>query len=213
MTFDRFLHRFPLIIAAMLGLCLWASQAHAQGSTRATPCDPATPNNAICVVWTPPATNTDGMPTVLPLTYRVQRSMNDQTHYADLVTASTASNFYDKSLTPGLYFYRVFANCVGSGCSESVASNSASRTATSPPVTPNPPVIQVVQVVIGVNTAPVYTVLKDGSRSDTLAGFSPVGSECTGPVLFKYRKLSWRKPVVWMPWGVVATSSVAAPCA
>lgn len=187
-------------------LLLLPALAHAQ---RVTPCNNATPSNAVCIVWTASTTWTNGTPIVVPVTYRVEQ----RTGSGAWTTVTTVSQpqAYVVNLAPGTYTFRVFA-IANSQVSD--ASNEAVKEATAPPpVIPTPPVIQVVQVIIGVDHAPVFTVLADGSRSNTVGGMVPVGTECTGPVIFRYRNKDWRKPVTFKPWGVSATARVAAPCA
>jgi hypothetical protein len=86
--------------------------------------------------------------------------------------------------------------------------------------TPNPPVVTVQAVVAGINMAPAYKLLADGSRSQVVAGFVKVGTACSGPTLFSYRNRGYRlvenKSVLW--WSPTLADvrnppPVAAPCA
>lgn len=136
-----------------LTLALLGSTAHAQSATRATQCDPATPNNAICVVITPPATMVDGSPTILPMTYRIEQKVGTGA-FTTIATALATPKFYVKNLAPGTYIFRGYALC-SPGCTESGASNEASRDATAPVVQPNPPVI-IVAVTIRADGPPIF---------------------------------------------------------
>jgi predicted phage tail protein len=128
-------------------------------TTRVTPCNAATPNNALCVLWTAPANNTDGTPIVLALTYRVERLT--QTNPATWMTVNTVSTTqaYVTNLAPGTYTFRVIAIAGGK---ESDPSNSAAGTVATP--TPNPVVITIAvnispdapPTIVQVNGAQVY---------------------------------------------------------
>jgi hypothetical protein len=205
-----------LITACLLAIALLAAAAaEAQTSgTRVTPCDPATPNNALCVEWGASTTYTNGqaIPAGTTVTYRVERLTLTTLPTWILIESTAQVRSYVRNLAPGTYTFRVVAivNSI-----ESLPTPSATGTATAlPPPVPNPPpTIQVVQVIIGVDHVPVFTVLSDGSRSNTVGGMVPVGTECEGPVLFRYRNKEWRKPVTFKPWNTPATARVAAPCA
>jgi hypothetical protein len=202
-----------LLTALALTVALVACQpAEAQtAGTRVTPCNAATKNNELCLVFTAPIANTDGTPIAGLITYHVERLQQvTGGTWMEIATTSQAQ-YLVTNLAPGTYTFRVLAAV---GTSKSAPSNTANGTATAlPPPIPNPPVIQVVQVIIGVDHAPVYTVLSDGSRSSTVGGMVPVGTVCEGPVLFRYRGKDWRKPSSFKPWGVSSTARVAAPCA
>ena len=210
-------HRFIGALAAVLFVFCLVGIAKAQtvppAGTRVTPCDAVTPNDAVCITWAAPATMADGMPTVLPLTYRVQQSMTDQTHFADIGTALTASSLYVKKLAPGTYYFRVYANCTPN-CTESGASNIANKATTSAIVQPNPPALQVVQVVIGVGVAPIYRAVTPTHLGSTLFGFVPVGREC-GKFVAKWRNRNWYLVTVQPSelWYTTDATNLAAPCA
>lgn len=192
--------------ASILALCV-AGIAHAQEppGTRATPCNLATPNNALCIVVTPPTVNEDGTPIVLALTYRVERLVGS-TWTPVTTTASTLH--YLTGLAPGTYTFRVLAIAGGR---ESLPSNTAARDVQQP--APAPPVIQVVQVVIGENVAPVFTVLSNGTLSKTWVGFARVGVACDGPSVSTYLGYQWRRPAEWgKRKGISSSARVAAPC-
>jgi hypothetical protein len=193
--FDRWLDEFCLVILALV--C--AAVARAQ-----TPCAKVADNRAH-VCWEAPIVNTDGTPIVLALTYDVEQQTG--TTWTRVATGLTSLDWTSGVLTPGTYTYRVIANAGGRS---SDPSGTANKTATNPQ--PLPPSIQVVQVVIGVDHAPVFTVLSDGSRSTTVGGFASVGTPCEGDVLFRYRNRDYRKPVAWKPWSTSSSARVAAPC-
>jgi hypothetical protein len=194
-----------ILIAALL--LLVGSLAQAQ-TTRNTPCDPATPNNALCVMWGAVTTWTNGDPLTGAVTYRVERMQQTAIQSWLLVETTSGLRSYVRNLAPGNYTFRVIAiaNAV-----ESAPSNNGTGSVAFPP--PSAPVIQVVSVVIGADHAPVFTVLKDGSRSTTVGGLAPVGVECETEVLFKYRGKNWHRPKSWKPWSTPSTARVAAPCA
>jgi predicted phage tail protein len=163
------------------------------------------------VVWTAPTINTDGTPIVGAISYRVEQKFGA----GDWVTVATVATTqaYVVGLQPGTYTFRVFSIVNGLA---SDASNTATKdaTAVSPPK-PNPPAIQVAQVVVGVDHSPVYTVLANGDRSSTVAGMAEVGTACELPVLFTYRNRTYMKPVAWKREkgvSVPLTAIVGAPC-
>lgn len=199
-TRDRIIH--AVILLSLFG-AFALSKAEAQ--TRSTPCNASTPNNAVCLTWGAVATRTDGLPTTFPVTYRAEQQAGTGT-FTTLSTVS-ATQFYVQNLAPGAYTFRVFAI---ENSLVSAASNLASRTIVQAP--PTAPVI-VIAVVIGVDHSPVYTVLADGTRSNTVGGFAAVGTECTGPVLFRYRNRDYREPKKWKPWSTSVGRKVAVACA
>lgn len=106
------------------------------------------------------------------------------------------------------YCFRAFSrNTYGV---ESAASLVVSKTVPAP--TPNPPVLAV-PVIAGMLVTPVYSVTKVGAMS-TFVGFTDVGTQCTGLVLFTYRSKSFREvPRASVKlWGSTSLR-LAAPCA
>ena len=186
-----------LTLASLIGSVAWGQAP----PTRSTPCNAATPANAICVSWEVP-NYVDGTPIALPITYRVEQKAG-----ATWTAVQTVSNTraYLTGLAPGTYTFRVVAIVGGK---ESVPSNEAGRSVEQP--APSAPVIQVVQVVIG-DHQPVFTVTKSGVG--TFAGVARVGTECEGAVLFRWRGVEWRAPKEWSPWETASTVVVGAPCA
>jgi hypothetical protein len=194
-----------MLAVALLSL---AGTAHAQ--TRATPCDPATPNNALCVSVEPPALDTAGLAIVLPLSYRFEQRVG--TGPWVVVSASQSSpHYYARNLAPGLYTFRAWA-IIQDRASPTSSPEGSGTVAPSTPTAP--PAILVVQVLIG-KDAPVFTVVgTDATRkAGTFAGYAAAGTPCEGPVLFTWRRFEWRKPTTWERWETAATASVAAPCA
>jgi hypothetical protein len=170
--------------------------------------------NSNTVQWDAPTACDTGDPvSACPVqTYRVERSNSPTGSFTTLATvAGNVLTYTHTNAVAGQNCYRVLS--VGSN-GASGPSTPACRTNTSPTPIPNPPTnTRVVSVVAGLDHVPVFTVLANGTRSSTVAGFTSAGSNCTGPVLFTYRGVSWRKPVQWVPWQTPATASVAAPCA
>jgi hypothetical protein len=195
-------------------LVLLAIAGTSYGQTRSTPCDPATPNNSLCITWEAVTQSTDGK-TLASVYYRVQRRIGTTGAWTDLAPNLTALRYYDQNLTPGTYFYRVFAGC--SICSaESASSNIAQRDATAPPLIPTAPVITVA-VVVGMGHAPVYRLTQAGKRDERYSdacGFIEVGKECEGPVVYRFRGASFRKVASSdvKNWGVTCGDNVVAPC-
>lgn len=134
------------------------------------------------------------------------------TRIAEQIVAAPATSFTITNLGPGTYCFRAFSrNTFGQ---ESAPSGVVQRVI-APPV-PNPPTLTTVAVVAGLNMAPLYRINADGSRGAVVVGFIPVGSECSGPVVYRYRDRNYHRPsdlteIKW--WATSPTSNVAAPCA
>lgn len=168
------------------------------------------------VSWTHPTTNTDG--SALPLaqitgTTVVWGTSSTALTNSKLVTGTATSTTLD--LAPGTWF--VGARSMANGNSSAV-SNIVQVVIPQP--TPNPPVVTVQAVVAGLNMSPVYKILADGSRGSAVFGFVPVGTECSGEVVFKYRDRGYRKVShgTVVPWNppladVRSPPPIAAPCA
>lgn len=206
-TRDKILN--AALLLAFFGLFAMA-KAHAQ--TRSTPCNAATPNNAICIVATAPTLREDNTPITGTLTYRTERQSG-----SSWVAVGTTSvpRVYVENLSPGTYTFRMIAI---EGAVESAPSNTASREATAPPPSPpKAPVIQVVKVTISSDYAPVYRIAGDGkSLTYTMFGLVPYGRTC-GEYVTTWRKLAWHRIVIRNPekelWGTKDASELAAPCA
>lgn len=206
------------IAAALAALSLIASfePAAAQTSaTRVTSCDAKTPNNALCIEWLQVTTMNSGLPMVLQPVYRIEHKLGAGA-WETLATGVTDTKFYAKNLANGDHTFRVYPTCAESNCREGPASNEATGKSSTPIVIPDPTTIRVVRVTIS-NDAPVYRVVGNaGSYSrGEMFGLVPVGRECKGPVLFRYRGKSFRQVdvVAVELWGTTDTSRLAAPCA
>lgn len=151
-TFERYVGAFCLTIGLLL-IC-----GIAQAQTRNTNCDAATPNNAICLDGTAPTTNVDGTPITLPLRYRWEQRLGTTAAWATVASDLLIPKYYATGLPPGTYYFRLFANCVGTGCIESAASNVTSRSATANPIQPNAPII-IIAATIREGQAPVYRIV------------------------------------------------------
>jgi len=141
------------------------------------------------VSWTHPTYNTDG--SALP----VAQITGTTVVWGTSATAMTSSKLVTGTATsttidfgPGTWFVAARTNANGNS---SAVSNVAQVVIPQP--TPNPPIVTVQAVVAGINMSPAYKILADGTRSQVVAGFVSVGSACDGPVVFKYRELSYRE--------------------
>lgn len=136
---------------AILALAL-AGIANAQA--RVTPCNAATPTNAVCLTATAPTTNTDGSPITGALTYRWEQRTAPSGQWAAIGTQATLQK-YVTGLAPGSYEWRAFA--INSGGLESGPSNVAGRDATNSP--PNAPVI-IIAATIHADRPPTYRIIQ-----------------------------------------------------
>jgi hypothetical protein len=167
--------------------------------------------------WVHPTTNSDG--SALPLsqitrTTLVWGASETAMTSSKVVTGNATTTTLD--LAPGTWY--VAAKVTANG-NDSPNSNVVQLVIAQP--VPNPPTLSVVPVVAGINMSPAYKMLADGTRSQVIAGFVPVGTACDdGPVVFKYRNRSYRRisaaKVQW--WNppladVRSPPAVAAPCA
>ena len=203
--FDRWVGEFCLLVLALV--C--AGVAQAQSGTRVTPCHAATPNNAICITVTAPTMHEDGTPIVLPITYRYERQAGSAW---TVLTTTSATLHYLTGLSPGTYSFRVLAIVGGR---ESLPSNVAGRDVQQPATAP--PVIHVVQVVIGMDHAPVYLLTQSGQRDQRYkdaCGYIEVGRACEGPVVYTFRQARFRRvsEADVKPWGASCSGFVVAPC-
>lgn len=186
---------------AAVGLCLLAGIAQAAVRT---------------VTWTHPTTNTDGssLPvSAITRTTVVWGPSATNMSNSKIVTGTATTTTLD--LAAGTWF--VAAKTTANGNDSNL---SALVQVVIPQPTPNPPVVTVQAVVAGLNMSPAFKVLADGSRSSVVAGFVKVGTACSGPVVFSYRKRDYRivprETVTW--WNppladVRSPPPVAAPCA
>lgn len=173
------------------------------------------------VSWTNPTQNVDG--SSIPasgagslVSTRVEVGTCSGTAFgtriSEVVVPAPATSTTIDNLAPGPHCFRAFSrNTFGQ---ESAASNVAAKTIPTP--VPNPPTITTVAVVAGLNRAPLYRINADGSRGSVVLGFVPVGAECVGPVVYRYRGADYRRvsPSVAVQWWQTSpTTSAAAPCA
>lgn len=166
--------------------------------------------------WVHPTTNSDG--SALPLSQITRTTLvwgSSQTAMTSskIVTGTATTTTLD--LAPGTWYIAAKTTANGND-----SPNSNVVTVVIPQPVPNPPTLSVVAVVAGLNMSPAYKILTDGSRSSVVAGFVPIGTECSGPVLFTYRNRGYRsvsrEAVKW--WNptladVRSPPPVAAPCA
>lgn len=149
------IHKTARISASIVGAMVLFGVTHpalAQTSaTRVTDCDPATPTNAICVTHGVVNTRIDGLPTVFPVTYRVEQKVGAGAFVA--VVTEAATKHYIKNLAPGDYVFRVIAleNLVASD-----PSSTASKSIIQAP--PSAPVI-VIAATIRSDGPPIYRIV------------------------------------------------------
>jgi hypothetical protein len=195
-----------LVLSALLG---GFAQAQTSG-TRVTLCSAATPNDAICIEWA--AVTMAGTTPITGVTYRVEHRIGSTGNWNTVASNITQLRHYAQSLAVGEHYFRVYAACA-TCTAESLPSNAASKMATRPPLVPDAPVITIA-VVIGLDHAPVYSIVSGNKRGGEVIGFVPVGTECTGNVLFRFRGDSYRRVSCAdvKTWDVQCRNP-AAPCA
>lgn len=210
-------------LVSIIALVALSAAAHAQGATRNTACDAATPTNAICLVWTHDGKDVTGVSLGKPVTFRVQQRVGTGGAFTNIATGLAATQIYVKNLAPATYYFMVFANC-SPDCIESQASNTGSRDASNPVTQPTPPILTIA-VVIGNGITPVYRILGSAGKyyPGEMYGFVPVGRTCTGDKkVYSYRgKAFWRVSVNdgSVPnqptelWGTSNNANLAAACA
>lgn len=145
---------FTLFMFALLFACV--TQAQTTG-TRATDCDPATPNNALCVKWTGIAVDTNGN-AITGVTYRVQQRLGTAGNFATVSTGQTGVTYYAKNLAVATYYFQVYAACTAC-TAESAGSNVASGASTAVQVVPATPVI-IIAATIRANGPPIYRIIQ-----------------------------------------------------
>lgn len=175
----------------------------------------------VTVTWTPPTQNTDG--SAIPATgagsidqTRVEygtcsgpTSSVFGTKAGEVAVPAPATSVKITGFAPATRScFRAYArNTYGV---ESVASLTVAKDIPAP--TPNPPVLAV-PVIAGMLQTPVYSVTAAGARS-AFVGFTDVGTQCSGPVLFSYRAQSFREvPKAAVKLWASTTQRLAAPCA
>jgi predicted phage tail protein len=179
--FNKKISTIGLFCLALGAMCV-AGYAQAQTSgTRVTPCNAATPNDALCVQGDAPTANTDGTAITGVLSYRLEQRVG--TAGAWVTGASQATlQWYVTGLAPGTYYFRAYAKV---NSIESAASNTVNAPTTAPPPpVPNAPVLRVTKVTISSDRAPVYEVLLDEQTFAAVRGGKvgtvKVGNVCDG---------------------------------
>lgn len=169
------------------------------------------------VCWTHPTTNTDG--SALPVSQITRTTVAWGPSETDMpntkiVTGTATCTTIDFAPATWVVAARTTANGNDSNYSRAVQ-------VVIPQPTPNPPVVTVQAVVAGLNMSPAYKILPDGTRSQVVVGFVPIGTACDdGPVVFSYRNKPYRKVAAnkvkwWSPTlaDVRSPPPVAAACA
>lgn len=160
------------------------------------------------LTWVAPTTHTDNSPIVLPITYQVEKQAGTAWN---IITTTSALTYTHTGLAVGEHCYLVKA-IVNSVPSD--PSNTGCKTVVQPP--PRPPVL-VVEVVAGMDHAPVYKLTQENRRDERYkdaCGYVPVGAACSGDVLYEYRKAKFRRvnESDVKPWDSACTGNVVAPC-
>lgn len=163
--------------------------------------------------WTPPTTRTDGSPLTNLAGYRIYHGTSATALNTRVdVNNSAATSITLDGLPAGLRYFAMTA--VDADGRESARTGTVSTTIVD--ANPNPPTgFTVVPVVAGLNMNPVYRINADGTRGSAVLGFVPVGTACTGPVVYKYRSKAYYRvdPSAVRWWATAPTTAVAAPCA
>lgn len=163
--------------------------------------------------WTLPTKNTDGSAITAPVTIKVYRATTQAGLATAPVLATTAAGalgYTDGTAPVGTVWYQISAVVNGQ---ESARTNAVSTVIPEP--VPNPPTgFTVVAVVAGLNMNPVYRINADGTRGTAVLGFVPIGTACTGPVVYTYRMRAYRRvdpsAVRWER--TTPTASIATAC-
>lgn len=144
----------------------------------------------VTISWTNPTAYVDG--TALPAsditrTTVVWGASATAMTSSKVVTGAATSTTID--LAPGTWF--VSARTTAKGADSALA-GTVQHIVVQP--APNPPTgLSVVPVVAGINMSPAFKILPDGTRSQVVSGFVPVGTTCSGPIVFRYRDKPYRK--------------------
>lgn len=174
----------------------------------ATPVEAGTAN----LTWVAPTTRTDGAALTGPLTFKVYRGSSAAGVAASTTAIATATgtSYTDTSAPAGTQFYAVTA--VDAAGVESAKTNAVSVVI--PVAPPSPPTgLSVVAVIAGTNLSPVFRLDERGRRAQ-FAGLIEAGATCTGPELFRYRGVGYRRVASKDVdvWYARATARVAAAC-
>ncbi len=149
-------HKSLFVVLAILVTLSFACIDKANAQTHATPCSATTQNNELCITGAAITTDTNGN-AITGVTYRIEQKFGTGS-YANVATGLAALQYHAKSLAPGTYTFRAYANCAA--CSaETGASNAATGSATAIPVIPNTPVI-IIAATIRANGPPTYRIIQ-----------------------------------------------------
>lgn len=153
-------HRLISAVALLLFVTCVVGIARAQTApgTRSTPCNAATPNNAICLGFTYDGKALTGE-TLNGITYRVEQRTGSAGTFATIAPALTAKQLYVTGLAVGSYQWRVFVNCTDTGCIESDGSTPGSGTSSAPVLKPTTPVI-IIAATIRADGPPTYRIIQ-----------------------------------------------------
>lgn len=185
----------------------------------------ATATGTARVFWTPPTQRTDGSPLTNLAGYRIYHGASAASLSSRFdVTSATALEQIVTGLAPGVRYFSMTS--VDANGAESARTSVVNTTVVAGSIAlpaanvtvdslPNPPSGVTVQAVVaGVDVAPVYRILQDGTRGEQVAGFVDVGATCTGRAVFTYRGRQYRRvdpaAVTW--WATRPTSAAAAAC-
>ena len=127
----------------------------------------------------------------------------------EFTATGAATTATSPNLAPGTWCFRAYTSSAGG---EGPVSNVASKVVPQP--VPSAPTIRTIAVVAGLNMTPVYRINADGTRGSVVLGFVPVGAECAGPIVYRYRGAGYRRvaPAAVSWWQSTATSNAAAAC-
>lgn len=150
------------MIRILIALALICFAGAASAQTRVTPCDPVTPNNAICVTITPATLNVDGTPLTQPPIWRVEQKTGAGA-YAVIATGIKTPQLYVKNLAPGDYTFRSYQSCVSIpnviNCIESGATDPSNTRNVGVP-TQQPAIgVTIIAATIHANGPPTYRVV------------------------------------------------------
>lgn len=184
------------------------------------------------LTWNPCTSNTDGSSLTDLAGYRLFYGASDSDLAASIdIPDPSLSAYRAQNMTAGTWFFGL--KCYNTAGVESDLSNVVSKTlaeestqtvsqtvtwtvkaATKVPSAPTNLAVAESQIA-GLESSLVFKLTATGKRSTEIVGAVPVGTACSGNVLFYYRDKPYRKvsaaSVKWWP-GIVPSDSVAAQC-